>query len=170
MDEILKDLEERFYNIPFENSDFQNRNFLIAAQHTPARAYRAIGLRMFAKIRAIEELKYGRQREDVDIDEWQSIIDSDSSSSFAKRRAAIDIEQKLKARNFTDKLLNDAICELNLLQSELEKLPKYTREEFELEEQHHFETKLLADIKNSQHPSLISLQAMSDYQKLENGS
>ena len=139
-DKILKDLEERFFNIPFENSDFQNRHFLIAAQHTPARAYRAIGLRMFAKIRAIEELKYGRQREDVDIDEWQSIIDSDNSSSFAKRRVAIDIEQKLKARNFTDKLLNDAICELNLLQSELEKLPKYTREEFELEEQHHFQT------------------------------
>ena len=48
--DVLKELEEAFYDIPFENSDFQNKMFVVADQLTPARAYRAIGLRMFAKI------------------------------------------------------------------------------------------------------------------------
>lgn len=136
--DILQELEAAFFDIPFENSDYQNKTFVLAAQITPARAYRAIGLRMSAKLRAINELKFNRQREEVDIDEWQAIIDSPGSTSFAKRRAQIDIDQKLSVRNYTDKLLNDAIHELNMLYAEFKTFPKYTREQFEQEEELHF--------------------------------
>ena len=169
-DEILKELEVAFYNIPFENSDFQNRNFVLASQITPARAYRAIGLRMSAKLRAINELKYARQREQVDIDEWQSIIDNPDSSGFDKRRAQINIDEKLSHHNYTDKLLNDAIHELNVLYAEFKKFPVYTREQFELEEQKHFELSLQNQLENSQNPSamgvLDSIKSMHHYETL----
>lgn len=46
VNDIVSELYESFDNIPFENSDFQNENFVISSQITPERAYRAIGLRM----------------------------------------------------------------------------------------------------------------------------
>lgn len=171
--EILSQLEDAFYNIPFENSDFQNRTFVLAAQLTPARAYRAIGLRMFAKLRAINELKYSRQREEVDIAEWQSIIDDPQTNTFAKRRAQIDIDQKLSNHNYTDKLLNDAIHELNLLYSEFQKFPRYTREQFELEEERHFQLSLTSQLESAvQAPGAIGaidgIKSMNHHQTLNN--
>ena len=170
--DIFKELEEAFYDIPFENSDFQNKAFVLAAQLTPARAYRAIGLRMSAKLRAIDELKYSRQREQVDIDEWQSIIDDPDTTVFAKRRAQIDIDQKLSIRNYTDKLLNDTIHELDLLYSEFQKFPRYTREQFELEEQKHFELSLTSQLESAvQAPGAIgaieSIKALNHYNPLK---
>ena len=41
---VLQEVQEAFYDIPFENSQFQTEAFVIAAQLTPERAYRAIGL------------------------------------------------------------------------------------------------------------------------------
>lgn len=158
--DILKELEKTFFDIPFENSDFQNKVFVIAAQETPARAYRAIGLKMFSKIQAIKELKFTRQLEEVDIDEKQAIINKLDSSVFDKRRAQIEIDRILSARGYADKLLNDAIHELNFLYSELKKFPQYTREQFELEEYQHFEKKLTLQIETHGNGSLQSLAAM----------
>ncbi len=66
--EIIKEIEDAFYDIPFENSAFQNEYFVLQGQYTPARAYRAIGLRMSSKLQAINELKYGRQLEEINIE------------------------------------------------------------------------------------------------------
>jgi hypothetical protein len=140
-DQILTELENRFFDIPFENSQFQDKAFLITAQHTPARAYRAIGLRMFSKIQAIKELKYGRQLEEVELEELQETIDT-STNKFEIRKAQIEKEKKLSMRGYTNKLLNDAIAELNFLYSELQKFPAYTREQFEAEEAIHFDRRL----------------------------
>ena len=54
---VLTEIEDAFFDIPFENSDFQTRAFVVASQQTPARAYRAIGLQMFSKIQAVKEYK-----------------------------------------------------------------------------------------------------------------
>lgn len=140
--DVLAELTEAFYDIPFENSDFQNTTFVVAAQKTPARAYRAIGLRMFAKLRAVKELKFGRLLEQVDVDEKRVVIASSDSNEFDKRRAQIEIDQIADARGWTDKLLNDALHELNCLYRELKKYPKYDRTQFEAEEQTHFQISL----------------------------
>lgn len=149
-EQILSDLEEAFFDVPFENSDFQNQAFLVAAQHTPGRAYRAIGLRMFAKLRAIDELRFSRMREDVDIEEKQAVIADPDASIYDKRRAQIDINERLSRRRWQDKLLNDAIRELDCLYAEFKKLPHYTREQFEAEERAHFERRLTQQLH---HPS-----------------
>lgn len=141
-EDILKDLEASFYDIPFGNSDYQNKAFVMAAEMTPARAYRHIGLRMFNRIAAIKELRYNRLLEDIDIEEKEYQINDIGTSSFDKRRRQIEINKILDAREHADKLLNDAIKELNCLYSEFKKFPKYTRLQFEEEEAAHFTLKL----------------------------
>lgn len=150
LENTLEVLTKRFYDIPFENSDFQNKSFVIQAQQTPARAYRAIGLKMFAKLNAIKELKYGRMLDEVDADEYRQTIATDGDE-FKVRRATIKLEKLLAGRGYTDKLLNDTIHELNFLHKELQRYPEYDREMFEEEEQQHFSLSLnlQADLKNS---------------------
>lgn len=139
---ILQELETAFYDIPFENSDFQNSMFVVAAQQTPGRAYRAIGLRMFTKIRAIKELTFARRLEEIDIQEKQELIDNEQANKFERMRAQVEIEKMVDQRAWTDKLLNDALKELGCLYSEFKKLPAITREQFENEERLHFQMKL----------------------------
>lgn len=144
---VLTELEEAFFDIPFENSDFQNRNFVVAAQLTPARAYRAIGLRMFAKIRAVKEALYGAQLQDIDIEEGEYKAAQPGMSDFDKRRLAIENAKLLESRKWTEKLLNDALRELDSLYQEFKKYPKYTREQFESEEQIHFHQRLTRQVE-----------------------
>jgi len=150
--DVLKEIQEAFYDIPFENSQFQTEAFVIAAQVTPERAYRAIGLRMNAKIQALNEAKHGRAKEDIDIEELQAKIADEGTNDFDRRRAQLDVSFKLSNRAYTDKLINDAIAELNILYVHFKKLPTYTREQFELGERKHFEEKLTRQISNVQGP------------------
>lgn len=143
---VLAELEEAFYDIPFENSDFQNRTFVVAAQVTPARAYRAIGLRMFAKIRAIKEALYGLQLSEIDIDENNHKASLPDTSDFERRRLAIKNAQIMESRKWTEKLLHDALRELDCLYTEFKKFPRYTREQFEQEEALHFEQMMVRKI------------------------
>lgn len=148
--DIIEELQKAFFNIPFENSQFQTEHFVIEASITPERAYRAIGLRMMNRIRALQEAQFARRREEVELDEIdQKIfqIDSeipsrDGANVFKKRRLQIDREEILARRPFTDKLINDAITELNILYSHFQALPKFTREEFEAGEYAYFKESL----------------------------
>jgi len=159
-EQALSDLEERFFEIPFENSDFQNKNFIIQGQHTPARAYRAIGLKMFSKLNAIKELKFGREMEDVDIEEHEWVI-ANSEDRFAVKRAAINIRKLESGRGYTNKLLNDAIAELNFLHNELQKYPQYTKETFEAEERLHYSKSMEVQINSGGDGAKQSLHNMS---------
>ena len=150
--DTIKEIETAFYNIPFGNSDFQNAVFVLAAQQTPARAYRALGLRLHEKLNAINELKYARQLEEIDIEEKEQVISSFLSSSFDKRRARVEIDKILSTRNYTDKLLNDAIHDLDFMYAQFQKYPRYTREQFEDEERLHYETILQLQLTTDLNP------------------
>ena len=157
----LQDLEDAFFDIPFENSQFQNENFIINAQLTPERAYRSIGLRLSARIRALNEAYFGRQTEDIDIAELQEKITLESTSKWDKQRFEIEIQKKLSNRTYTDKLINDAIKEVNYLYGVFKKYPRYTSEQFELGEAKHFEQKLTRAAQGISGP-LESLANMTD--------
>ena len=143
---VLDEISDAFYDIPFENSAFQTEAFVIAASITPERAYRAIGLRMHSKINALNEAKFGLMKQEVDIAELKEKIRDENTSKFDKRRAEIDIMQKTVALKYTQKLINDAISELNVLYKHFKKLPKFTREEFEAGERLHFEQRLTRQV------------------------
>lgn len=158
--DVISELEKAFFDIPFENSDFQTEAFVIAAQITPERAYRAIGLRMHSKLQALQEAKFARQLEEIDIEELQAKIEDPSTSSFDRRRHQIEINKKLSGRAWSDKLINDAIHELNILYGHFKALPKYSREDFERGERRHFEQRLLRQV-NGQAGAAESLLNMS---------
>jgi hypothetical protein len=141
-DAILAEIEAAYADIPFGNSDYQNRAFVAAGELTPARAYRHIGLRMFNRLQAVKELQYGRAKEDIDLDEKRALIESAGASVWDKRRAELEIQKILDARSYQDKLLADALRELDCLYAEFKRLPRYTREQFELEERQHFQLRL----------------------------
>lgn len=139
---VLEELEGAFFDIPFENSDFQNQAFVVAAQITPARAYRAIGLRMFAKIRAVKEYKFQQELNAIDIEEKEAKIADPETTEFDRRRLRIEILKIEDSKAWGDKLLNDALRELNCLYAEFSRLPKYNRAQFEAEERSHFDASL----------------------------
>ncbi len=140
--DVISEVENAFFDIPFENSRFQTESFVIGGQITPERAYRAIGLRMHAKLRALNEAKFGRMKEQVDIDEIDYKLQNESLTPFDRRREEIKKQEILSRRTWTDKLINDAISELNVLYKHFKSLPKFTREQFEAGERLHFEQRL----------------------------
>jgi hypothetical protein len=141
-DDVIKELEDAFYDIPFENSKFQTEAFVIAAQITPERAYRSIGLRMMAKLRALNEAKFSRMKQQVDLDEIDYKLKDDKLDVFEKRRQEIKKQELLSGNYWSDKLINDAIQELNVLYKHFKNLPRYTRDQFESAEKLHFEQRL----------------------------
>ena len=134
----LQDIEARFFDIPFENSNFQNDMFVVAAQITPERAYRAIGLRIHSKLRALQECYFGERKSEIRIGELTELIESPDTTKWDKMRHELEIEHILTNSPYTDKLKNDAQREVACLYAHLEKLPQYTREQFEDGERQHF--------------------------------
>jgi hypothetical protein len=161
----IQEIENRFFDIPFENSQFQNENFVINAQLTPARAYRSIGLRLMSKFKALNEAYFGRQLEDVDLAELEE-KKSTHENKYERMRAEIEINKRLSNRSYTDKLINDALKEVNYLYGELQKYPQYTREQFELEEKPHFEQKLIRQANGIQGATESLMNMGSDGVKL----
>jgi len=142
VDSILDEVNEAFFNIPFENSAFQTEKFVIAASITPERAYRSIGLRMSSKIRALQEAKYSRLNNEIDLDEINEKIASGDLDKYDLRRENVKRQKASADVNYCDKLINDAITELNVLYRHFKALPKFTRKQFEAGEKRHFTERL----------------------------
>ena len=139
---IAAELEEAFFDIPFGNSAFQIKNFIMNAQHTPERAYRAIGLTISAKIKALKETYYNLKKENINIEELEEKIANPATSKYDRARHKLEIEQKMENRSYTRKLVNDALVEIDCLYAAYKKLPQFTRTEFEAGEKKYFEIKL----------------------------
>ena len=135
------EFNKRFFDIPFGNSAFQNIKFVMEAQYTPGRGYRAIGLRLADRIQALKETEFRLRKDAVDIEELEYTI-ANSSNAFEVRRAKIDLEQKLSTTEYTKKLINDAAVECKVMWDQVQKFPEYTREQFESEELEHFKISL----------------------------
>jgi hypothetical protein len=139
---VLSEIEQAYQEIPFGNTEFQNVNFVVNASLTPERAYRAIGLRMFDRIRALKEVEYARMKDNIDIEELEHKISLPETNDFDKRRYRLEIDKKMDDRGYTDKLAKDAIAELNTLYSVFKQLPRFTRVQFEAGERVYFEQHL----------------------------
>ena len=66
---ILDEINTASKEIPFGNSRFQNINFVLQGEITPARAYRHCLLRLNNRLNALKEAYYNLQLEDIDIEE-----------------------------------------------------------------------------------------------------
>jgi len=162
----ITELENAFFDIPFENSNFQNEVFVIASQITPERAYRAIGLRMHAKLRALRENYFGEKKRLITLGELQEKLESPDVSKWDKMRAEVEIEELNAGVNYTEKLKNDAIKELECLYTHFKALPKFTREQFEAGERNHFEQRLTRNANGINGPSESLINISDDMKAL----
>lgn len=140
--QLDEDLNKRFAPIPFGNSLFQNENFVVNAQYTPARAYRAIGLALSARIRALKEAYFSHQRALVGIAELEEQLTDSMLGKYDRIRKELDLQEKQSNVSYLEKLVKDAAFEVETFSSMLKKFPEYTREQFEAEERLHFEQRL----------------------------
>jgi hypothetical protein len=165
--DILKDLEKSFWEIPFENSQFQTEMFVIASQQTPERAYRAIGLQMMTKLQAVQEAIYQEEENAIERDELQFKINDPSTDQFEKRRAELKLRQIENGGIFTEKLKHDLLVDLNCLYRNLQKFPKFTQEQFEQSERVHFEQRLLREATGLTGATLSLINMRDDFEALE---
>ena len=143
---LLSEIQDSFLSIPFGNSDFQIANFIINGAHTPQRAFRAVCLSLRDKILSLNEAYYNELKFQVDLDELQEKIGDPATDKFERRRMEIDYEQKISQQRDNEKLLIDAIHEVELLYSFWQKLPHPTRAEFEAAEEDYFKISLTKQV------------------------
>jgi hypothetical protein len=145
-DSILKEIKDAFFDIPFSNTKFQTEMFVIAAQITPARAYKTIGMQLLVLIESVKSKIYDQEIDNIKVEQLKEEINSGNLNKYDKRIKEIELERKQNEIHSHNKYLNDALHEMNVLYSHLQKFPKYTREEFEAQEYLYFEQSLQRQI------------------------
>jgi hypothetical protein len=136
--DVLSEIYNAFYDIPFENSAFQTEMFVLASQITPERAYRALGLKIINRLNDVENFMLDLELEQYIIEELIEKMNDDSQSQVERKKAEIELKKIARNKPYVIKLLNDAIVEINLLFSHFKTYPRYTREEFEAGEFRHY--------------------------------
>lgn len=127
-------------DIPFGNSDLQNRMVIVNDEKTPCRAARHAGLRIMNRIEALRENYYSLRKNDIEI----RMLERDKANvrdDLQKELLQLEIERRLSGMRYTKKLIKDAIREIEVLIPVLDAVGKITREQFEKEEREHYRLK-----------------------------
>jgi len=126
--------------IPFGNSDFQNRMASVNSELSPHRALRASCLRIIDRIQALKETYFDLKEKEIEIKKLERDLEKETDE-LEKELILIKIE-KIKSRMpYLEKLIKDAIREIESLYPIVESIGKITREEFEAMESEHFKKK-----------------------------
>lgn len=165
---IMDEIEEAYFDIPFGNTGFQTEAFVIAAQITPARAYRSIGLQMHSILSSLRSKQYDKEKFQIQIDELKHIIESPDTDEFTRRKKEIELKEAMISSRWADKLMQDSIKELNIYYSYFKQFPKYTREQFEREERLYFEQSLQRQALGLTGAKEALLNMMDDMKTIKN--
>lgn len=166
--DALQEVETAFYDIPFANTDFQCEAFVIAAQITPARAYRSIGLQLQAILTDLNNIKYAQKLKEIEMLELQEQINNPDTPKFERMKAEIKLEQLQSKNIWNEKLVSDQIHQANLYYKHFKAFPKYTRSQFEKEEPLYFEQSLRRQILGISGAKESIMNMIDDRQTIEN--
>ena len=132
--DILEEVSELSNQIPFGNSKFQTEKFIVASSITPARAYRSILLNLKESLSKIsssyDSLRLSEKNFEKEIKKLKAQAKK-TKDSLKKEILNNEIRRMVVAKNLERKTINDLVEESKVLYHHLNKLPKYTREEFE---------------------------------------
>lgn len=140
--EFIDEFYKKVDGIPFENSDFQNLVYVLLSQKTPARLMRALSLQMEGRIAALRHVHYESKRDEVKMKRFRAILADETESEYNREMAEIDLEEIMSKQIEKQKLIKDAEHTLMFLKSFFDKMPVFSREDFESEEHQHFSMKL----------------------------
>ena len=138
---FTKMVEDKYINIPFGNSQFQNEQFVINASLTPQRAFRQVALELNSRLGALRQGYFGARRHEVKKAQLKDKI-TNTVDLYEKQLLEIDLEELVAGESTTKKMVMDTLEEVKVFYSYFEKLPQFSREEFEAGEREYFETRL----------------------------
>jgi hypothetical protein len=157
--ETLKKVIDLVEEVPFGNSDFQNRLVIVDNELSPHRAYRHAALRVIDRLKALNECYYNLRIQEVEIKKLERKLEMEMDP-LEKELIQIEIERKKSEMPYIKKLVKDAIREITVLYPVLEKIGKMTREEFESCEKSYFKKKL-SNLLNGKNDTILSLETIS---------
>jgi hypothetical protein len=161
---FLKNVIDLVEEVPFGNSDFQNRLAIVDGELSPHRAYRHAALRIIDRLKALNECYYDLRVRAVEIKKLERKLETETDP-LERELIQIEIDRKKSEIPYIRKLVKDAIREVEVLYPVLEKIGKMTREEFESCEKDHFKKKLL-NLLNGKNDAVLSLEAISQEKDL----
>jgi hypothetical protein len=135
---ILNEVDDAFYDIPFGNSAFQTKAFVVAAAITPERAYRTVGLQLMNNLQSIRNALISKKKLNILIEQKKEKLNDDKLDKFEKQLIDLELLTDYSSLKQMEKPLNDSFNEFKVLYSEYKKLPKFTREQFENAELNYF--------------------------------
>jgi hypothetical protein len=168
LQEVLKEIENAYFDIPFGNTEFQCDAFVVAAQITPQRAYRTIGLQLHSILIGLKNKKNEFAKRQIDIDETQEKLNDPNTNKFEKRRLELKLIELTDNDNWEKKLLNDSLKEFEFYYKKFITFPKYTREQFEAGERLYFEQSLQRQLLGLSGAKESMLNMIDDKKTIEN--
>jgi len=168
---ITEEIEECFFDIPFGNTAFQTKAFVISATITPERSFRQIGLQLLSVLDNIRNLIINNKIQDVKIKQKQHLLNSGTLDIFEKEIVELELIRETTGDMKSKKHLNDLLNEFFILNEEFQKMPKFTREQFEAAEMNYFTQSLNRQMSGITGPieSLINMQedmkALNEYKE-----
>lgn len=148
-DTIIADIQAAARHVPFGHSAFQIAAFT-GGEHGPERRHRTLLLNMDAKLKALRECRFRRRRLDVDLREiavkLAALTTATDPHGFTAERLVIDRDETLAGLADEDKLIEDAIIELQAMHREWKSLPALEdRGQFEAAEAGYWARRLWSD-------------------------
>jgi tetrahydromethanopterin S-methyltransferase subunit A len=142
IEKIVNEVETAFFDIPFGNTGFQTKAFVVAAAITPERSYRQIGLQLLSVLNSLRNNIVGRQIQLIKIKQKENSLNDGSLDVYEKEIIELELLLEKTGQLRYEKTLNDLIHEFAILYQEFKKLPKFTREQFESAEENYFNQSL----------------------------
>ena len=167
VEDVITEVETAFFDIPFGQSQYQTRAFALAAQMTPERRYRTIGLQLLTALKTVRFTVYQKELFDINRAEKLEKLKMTYMSPYDKQRLVLELDHELSESKFQQKLMNDTIQELNFLYAEFKKLPSFTRAQFEAAEPNYYKQSLERQIRGITGPVDAMINMNEDLSAIE---
>lgn len=155
---ICDDVKTRTEKLSLGYSEFQIKNFIVAAQITPARQYKQLLLELEVRLGAMEQRVADYELAKIDLEEMVYKLESADTDQFEKKRLQIKLRVAKKSEQHFEKQVKEALREINVFYEMLEQMPELTQGDIEAEESLYFREKL---IRETQHQgAMLSLITM----------
>ena len=133
--------------IPFGNSKYQIDG-IVAESQTPERAYRNLLLNFEQRFQDLKRAAINRRKAQNKIAQIKEQI-AGESDMLKQEALMLEVEEIGCGWEYENKLAADCIEELKYMQSMIEKLPEYSREDFEAAECSYFKLKHAGKINHA---------------------
>jgi hypothetical protein len=148
--ELIRLLNQEMFSIPMSNSQFQMENFVIAAQITPERAWRQVGLQLQTAVLGLRSHMLNKKRNAIKYEKKLRELKAEGLDELDRQLIEMDLEEIRFAAASFDKSVADSLHECNYLFEWYKKFPKYTREQFEAGELTHYMERSKRQVLNIQ--------------------